>query len=119
MAKDSKKKEMDPLWLVFIAATIIVFFSMILYDDEKIEAQMVINELTNGGKNSIVSGEEVNQENLIKISGMAYNELKEEFHVDNEFCIYFEDEKGNIIDMEGVRSIGSSEIEINGVPCGN
>ena len=47
---------------------------------------------------------------------MDYDDLKDSMNIKNEFCVYFEDENGNIV--EGIKTIGSDKIEVNGKPCG-
>ena len=57
------------------------------------------------------------QEELNELKGMSYDELKRKFKVEGNFCIYLEDEKGNVIPMGSQNGIGSKDINISGSPC--
>lgn len=60
---------------------------------------------------------------LTKYPG-GYDALKEELGVQNDFCIYLQDENGNVIYIEGDDGKytgigpGSPELNLSGVPCG-
>ncbi len=123
MAKSKTKKKkrgIDELWMVLIVAVLIIFISALVKENDlDKEAEAILNGLTNSNEDSLAPDNVVREERLEKISGMSYSELKSSLNVENEFCIYFEDENGNLIEFkEGLRSIGSDVIEINGVPCG-
>lgn len=48
-----------------------------------------------------------------------YDTLKKKLRIDNEFCIYLEDENGNLIEIrEGSYGMGGEIIELGGKPCG-
>ena len=59
---------------------------------------------------------DVNEWNRLK--SLEYDELKRRLRAGGDFCIYIEDEKGNIvqIDPDSV-GIGSSNIKIRDTPC--
>lgn len=65
----------------------------------------------------IVDNQEVNEVKLQQFASADYQELKEEAGVANDFCIYFEDEDGNVIPISGSNGIGSSTINVSNVPC--
>ena len=47
-----------------------------------------------------------------------YPELKKKLRIKNEFCIYLEDDQGNVIYISEDRaSIGSNKIVISDTPC--
>lgn len=121
-----KKKKIDALFLVLIVAVLIMFASLLtpktdLKEDLtslREEANNILRELTDSTEFSIAPGNIINEERLKKISGMTYDNLKDNLDVENEFCVYFEDEDGNLVEVTGVKSIGSDVIDINGKPCG-
>ena len=114
-----KRKEFDPLWLVFLVAVLIVIISVFYQEDGlSKEANFILDEFSNGNKYSFVVGNTIHEEKLEEIVEMDYKELKENLNVENDFCVYFEDEDGNLVEIKGVKAIGSEIIEINGVPCG-
>ncbi len=59
------------------------------------------------------------------LSSLSYEEIKSEFGIKSDFCIFFEDEQGNLIDVSDVTGInpttsfglGSPSIQINGDNC--
>ena len=65
----------------------------------------------------IVDNQEVDVVKLQQFASTDYEELKEEAGITNDFCIYFEDEDGNVVAIDGNNGIGSSTINISGAPC--
>jgi hypothetical protein len=122
MAKNrvKQKNEIDELWLVLVVAIFIMLISIVAKkNDLSEEAVTILDELTDNNNYSFAPNNVLYAERFEKVSKMGYIELKNTLNVKNEFCIYFEDKNGNLIEIEdGVRSIGSGVIEINGVPCG-
>jgi len=120
--KVKKKRKADELWFVLIVAIIIVMFSMLSQKrDEGLqdEAETILDELTNGDEHTFAVDGLLQEEILTRISGMSYKELKDSLNVENDFCIYFEDEDGNLVEVkDGLRSVGSDAIFIDGRPCG-
>ena len=87
------------------------------------EAERISKEATSQNSSlSIVTGEVLNETKILNLSGQDYFKLKKKIRVDGEFCIYFEDEEGNRINITDASgkyslSIGSPEIDISGIPC--
>ena len=55
---------------------------------------------------------------------MNYRDLKGKLGIKNDFCIYFEDEDGNLVnisDLVGIQvaGIGSPNATVSGMMCGN
>ena len=83
------------------------------------EASTVIKQISTG-ENSlrIVNNNEVNVSKISELKNLSYDELKRRLKVENDFCIYFEDEKGNIVLINNsYRGIGASSINTSGAPC--
>lgn len=118
--KTQKKRKIDELWLVLIVVIFILFISVITQKNElEREAENILNELTNDNSYSFAQDNVIHEEKLEKVSDMGYIELKNNLNIKNDFCIYFEDENGNLVEVkDGLKSIGSDVIEINGEPCG-
>ena len=67
---------------------------------------------------SIVDNNEVNVTKLNQLKSMSYDELKTIFRIGGDFCIYLEDEKGNIVLINNsYKGIGSPNINLSGTPC--
>lgn len=67
---------------------------------------------------SLVSSNELLEEKIDSFSNTVYEEFKYTLGLKSEFCVYFEDENGNVLNIDGVEvGIGSGKIQINGKPC--
>jgi len=124
--------------LVFLLAIGTIYSLMnskIATDPEplRIESEVIATVLTSNTSNTLLQVADENQlsmENLMLLateSELDYDTLKEQLGVENEFCIYLQDEDGNIVYIEdptapgprytGIGS-GSSGLNISGTPCG-
>ncbi|MFW9876721.1 MAG: hypothetical protein ACFFG0_26805 [Candidatus Thorarchaeota archaeon] len=82
------------------------------------EAERISKEATSENSTlSVVSGEVLNETKIQNLLGEDYSELKKKVRVEHDFCIYFEDDEGNIIKIQDASGIGSSEINISGIEC--
>ncbi len=123
--KLEKKKEVDAYLILFWVALIILFLSVIdrqLNPAKQLEdeAREITMELTEADGLAIASNDVIDETKLEQITGMNYMSLKEKLNTDKDFCVYFEDEEGNLIEIkQDVVGIGSGVIEINGKPCGS
>ncbi len=65
-----------------------------------------------------IKGSKVDESRLLDASMLGYENLKSLFGISSDFCIYFEDEKGNIVPIGGNRmGIGSPLANISGKNC--
>ena len=85
----------------------------------KADANSVIRQVSSEGNSlSIVSEQGINITKIGELKNMSYGELKSQLRVEGDFCIYIEDEKGNLVMInESYRGVGSQNINISGVPC--
>ena len=68
---------------------------------------------------SFVVGTKIVTERLEELSKLSYSELKNYLGIEADFCIHFEDEFGNVINITGNKTgLGSAFIVIGGVNCG-
>jgi len=65
----------------------------------------------------IVGGIEVNETKLEQLLGEDYDTIKKKIRAEKDFCIFLEDEDGDIIYISGEPGIGSGKIKISGTPC--
>ena len=117
-------------FVIFIG-TIFVFYSILSdrlsskTDELGDEASVVLENIASGDSEvRITDGITLNETKLEELLGMEYSEIKDKIKIENEFCIYLEDEDGNIIyitpedpaepDKPG---IGSDKIKISGESC--
>lgn len=68
----------------------------------------------------VIQGNSLSEDELKKLYGMSYDELKAELGITGEFCIMVVDDFGSIIPINNSLSVGSGEdLEISdGVYCG-
>jgi len=127
--KTSQAFSMD----IMIAIAIFIGTSFVFYSilsekqDNKVEdleedaSKVLKNIVSEDSGVGIVNGVEVNAEKLEALLGMEYEDIKKKIRIKNEFCIFLEDEDGNVIyittspDQPGV---GSDKINISDIPCG-
>lgn len=110
--------------IIFVAA-FFVFYTMLKPNDEvkasnlKDDASIIIKEV--GSEGSLLRIVDKNEVNLSKVSvlkNITYDELKRAFRIEGEFCIYLEDEEGNIVLINNsYKGVGSPNINISGTPC--
>lgn len=84
-------------------------------ESEKISEVLVSPQNTTG---TLVLGSKVIIKKLEEISNLDYALLKAHLGIQSDFCIYFEDEKGNLVPVSDDRlGIGSPKVNISGLAC--
>ncbi|MBI2558940.1 DUF1933 domain-containing protein [Candidatus Woesearchaeota archaeon] len=110
--------------IIFIGA-FFVFYSLLGTNTDtkagnlKEEAYVVIKQITNEDSLvKVVEGNEVSVSKLNDLKNMDYDELKKRLKVSGDFCIYIEDEKGNLVVINNsFKGIGAPTIGLDGTPC--
>ena len=110
--------------IVFISAFFIVYGLLNANPNSKAkqlsdEAGVVLKQLTSEGTLfKLVDNNEINVTKVGDLKNVSYEELKRRLRIEGDFCIYFEDDKGNIVLINNTyRSIGSPNINVSKVPC--
>ena len=85
----------------------------------KEEASIVIKQIdADGSIIKIIDNNEVNQSRLNQLKNLSYDELKRELRINGDFCIYLEDDKGNLVLLNNsYKGIGAPTINLSGTPC--
>lgn len=66
----------------------------------------------------VLNKNEIDVDKLNELKNISYSELKQRLRTEGEFCIYMEDEQGNIVLInDSYKAIGSPDINISGTPC--
>jgi len=106
--------KIDEIMLVLIVAIISII--VVVYDKlnepAEMEAEKITEMILNEHDISFANNGIVDENKLKKIQNMDYKEFKNSLNAKNEFCIYIEDEKGNIILAKG-----SSKLNGDGLYC--
>ncbi len=110
--------------LIFTAAFFVLY--SILYSNPNTkasslndQASIIIKQTTAGdGAVAIVNNNEVNISKFNELKNLSYEELKRTLRVEGDFCIYLEDENGNLVLINNsFKGIGSPSINLSGTPC--
>jgi hypothetical protein len=110
--------------IIFIAA-FFIFYALLGQNPSKKasslkeEASTVIKQVASEeAPVSIIDNNVVNISKLNQLKNLSYDELKRRLRVEGDFCIYLEDEKGNLILINNsYKGIGSPDINLSGTPC--
>ena len=124
--RNSQAWSLDVMLAVVIFLGTIFFFYAILNtaqgdksDELRAEASKVLERvLSESSDASIAEGNKINSTKLQDLLG-NYSGIKGKLRVKNDFCIYFEDEDGNIMYINAsYTGFGSTIINVSGSPCG-
>ena len=87
-------------FIAVLAILIILFFASSFYNKYKMnsEAEKIID--------SLVVGDELNEQALNKFMSTDYNELKKELGLTKDFIVHFEDENENPLQINGMYGFG-------------
>ena len=64
-----------------------------------------------------IRGTKIDNDRLSAALNLSYESLKDLFGIDSDFCIYLEDDKGNIVPMQGKVGVGSPLVNFSGKAC--
>ena len=112
MSKSNLK--IDELTLILIVAFIALVISVYnkANQPQVNEAQKLTEIILDEHRLSFVNDGVIDEDKLREIQAMSYEEFKNYLNTNNDFCIYIEDEKGNIILAKG-----SSKLNEDGLVC--
>lgn len=113
------------LAIVVFIGTIFVFYAIFSANQkgaseelEKSAAKVLKSVSSEDPDVGIMDGIEVDEAKLVQLLGKDYDAIKEQIRAGKDFCIFLEDENGDIIYVSpGQPGIGSSKIRISDVPC--
>jgi hypothetical protein len=105
--------------MVIVAVVGFIIFSVSLSSPRKTanlveESDILANTL--GAQSSVTNisiiGDRLDERRVVQMSKLPYETLKHELGLVTDFCIYFTDRRGNLVDIGGVRFLGSPDINI-------
>ena len=110
--------------VIFISAFFIYYALVSSNPSEKAkslkeDATSIIKQVgTEDSSLRVIDNKMLNESKLGGLKNLSYDDLKTMFRTEGDFCIYIEDDNGNIVIINNsYRGIGSSNINISGVPC--
>jgi hypothetical protein len=140
---ERKKEEMDraQVWSIDVLLALVIFIAIILIfyttinakqnpklKELQLEAGGLKSELEKHPDLNFINSEIINStkmQNFTEKVEENYSAVKEQLGVRGDFCIFFEDEEGNLIPVAGKNGVqkngigkNSSEINITDEPCG-
>ena len=124
-AKKSQSWSIDvTLGVIIFMAAFFVFYALLSAGPNakmgnlKEDATTVIRQVASEESPlSIVVNNSLNANKLDELKNLSYDELKRRLRIEGDFCIYIEDEKGNIIPVNNYKGVGASSINLSGTPC--
>lgn len=110
--------------VIFVGATF-VFLALFAINQNSQEEELqeeaikVLEDISRDDSSvAIFEDNKINSTKLQNFLTQNYSDIKEQMRVQNDFCIYLEDEDGNLINLSiDTRGKGSSKINLSGVPC--
>lgn len=109
--KPSKFK-IDEISLVLIVAIIIIAMTISQKTNHEKDTGNIMRMILNDNSATLSANGVIDQAELEKIQNMDYEQLKKYLNMKKDFCLYVEDENGNII-----MSKGSSKLSRDGIYC--
>ncbi len=111
--------------LLFVVAVIMLFYlsgpASKNRQSERLESESRTMPATlssqQNDSGSFVEGTKVNDEKIEQVSNLSYEVLKAQLGLESDFCIYFEDEQGNLVPIKNKVGIGSPLVNISGKSC--
>jgi hypothetical protein len=134
-----KKEEMGKaqIWSIDVLLALVIFVAIILIfyttinskqspglKEMQIEATSVKATLEKNALIGFINSDKIDSAKLQIFNNRVesdYEEVKEELGLRGDFCIFYEDEEGNLIPMDDKIGIGNSteKLLINGKRCGS
>ena len=113
------------LGVILFMGAFFIFYAMLNVNPNtklsslKEEASTVIKQVASEENQlSIVDNNEINVTKASEVKNISYGDLKARLRAEGDFCIYLEDEKGNVMLInDSYKGIGSPSIVISGTPC--
>jgi len=110
--------DFDRAMLLLFALSIFIIARAVIISQQD-EAEMAMEKLASDNGIGILDSNGIADEKVRMLDGMEYDDVKESLGIKNDFCLYFEDEQGNIVQVDHIsRGIGYNKIHVSGMPCG-
>ncbi len=109
--------------IMIFVGMLIVFFGIMMFvakppdvSDLNSEGEHIVKTL-DSVEMGVIKENQIDDKELQELVSKDYDELKNELGIRNEFCIFLEDEEGNVIPIETkdgrlVAGVGDSNVEI-------
>lgn len=116
--------------LIFLLVAGVIYAFLIDRDKNditplRIESEVIATKLTTDSSIAVAENNQLDVAQMITLSDEDYEQLKKQLGVNREFCVFLQDDRGNLVFINAsgkkVNGIGSStgEINLSGCPCGS
>ena len=112
MSRQNTKIDQIKLLIIVACIAVIGFTYFKVNEDVRAKAEKITEIILNDKSLSLANTNILNEVKLKEIQNMNYKDLKNSLNVKDDFCLYIEDEKGNII-----LSKGFNKLTKDGVIC--
>lgn len=109
-----RRFKLDEIMLVLLVALIILAISIYSKENKNrdIGAEEITLLLSGNNDASFINNGFINEDKLKEVQNMNYNEFKDSLNAKGDFCVYIEDEEGQIVLAKGSRKLNG-----NGIYC--
>ncbi len=117
------------LGVVIFTLVVTVFYTLITKEAQpgtdtlQRDAEMISNKLDAGTgtatQYAIIKDRTIDSTKVNNLKDADYQTLKDYLGVDEDFCIYVEDENGNVVPLGDKIGVGSPDIYVGDLPCGS
>lgn len=113
------------LGVVVFMAAFFIFYALINSNPDtkasslKEKATIIIKQVGSGDSLiRIIDNNEINLTRAGALKNLNYDQLKKELRVEGDFCIYLENEDGNLVLINNsYKGIGAQNIALGSTPC--
>jgi hypothetical protein len=121
----SEMKKENKIIFTLIAAVLFLMAAKVLLEQQDFpdkqlqeDADKILNAITTNNLR-VLKSDFVDEKGIEELMKKDYISLKNDLGIKSDFCIHFEDNKGNLIRINGMSAgIGSSNVKVNGISCG-
>ncbi len=114
------------LGVVIFGFVVVAFTSFALLQKPSVQqlqgnAERVMNELqqSQGAQPPVLNNTSLDNQSLAQLYASGnYQTIRDQLKIKGNFCIYVEDQSGQVVSVAGRNGWGSNELLIGGKPCG-
>lgn len=104
--------KVDEVIVVLIVAFIVIAVNVYEHSNKSaaIEVEKITGLIFKDGNGTFANGGVIDENKLNKIKNLSYFGLKDSINAKEDFCLYLEDNKGNIIISKGLSKLSTDDL---------